>query len=290
MSPIDRICSCCRRKWQKEDYQLCCLITAVALGSIALITIGFMAKGKHFTHLKANAMIGCGFTLPVMVICLFKWWEMFTNGRKKEEKPLAQKRVKGKPVLRKTQANQPYKAGRCGWIKNSRGEKVYFYRFKKAVEDPFYDQLHPGDRILVSIESGPEDLRLFVILVDEEGEYTRYGAHEIDDFQNIVHGELMQTKERLVEVLDALAGVTPKMSRSQLIARNFTIGIVFGASITAIAIGFIQFMGFYSFQGLNTSSAIALMSSGSVFALTIIILTRICHQRSEQIAPLSLRK
>ncbi|MCP5470125.1 MAG: hypothetical protein H7A36_06445 [Chlamydiales bacterium] len=59
------------------------------------------------------------------------------------------------------------------------------------------------------------------------------------------------------------------LSRNELMIRNFTVGVLFAASVTTVAIGFIHFFEFYYFPGLNTTAAIAMMATGGTAALAI---------------------
>ncbi len=61
--------------------------------------------------------------------------------------------------------------------------------------------------------------------------------------------------------------------RMTQIARDYSIGLLFAASVATVAIGLTQFFQFHRFVGLNQTGAIVMMSLGSAAAIATTILS-----------------
>ncbi|MCP5470124.1 MAG: hypothetical protein H7A36_06440 [Chlamydiales bacterium] len=211
MPAVDRIATCCYRKWERTDYILCAKITLTAIASITLLTLGFL-KWQRRLHLDLNAkaLIGCGLALPLMVYVVLQWGKELATCKCKKKEALTPSLQKTKRDLGQHKAHTPYRdSERRGHFFTTTGrEKVPFYRIRVHCDEPFYGKLHAGDQFIVEKKSSLEDFHFFVVRFrsDPEAPYTLdiLKDEDIDAFKTIVQSTEYTTSKELANKLDEI--------------------------------------------------------------------------------------
>ena len=151
MSATQRLGSLHRRSWDCHDCRLVSLVVTVALGSIALVTLGVMVKRGFPMDLKWKALVSCGVLLPLMAICLYTWTMECRQCKVKSPPTIAieewQQRAEYSDAAKKP--GRVYGTGGIEWYVVSKTKKLPIYVYSGEEEDPLFGKLYAGDSLII---------------------------------------------------------------------------------------------------------------------------------------------
>ena len=213
MPVIDRLATCGQRKWDSYDCRVFCFITFIALTTIALISVGLLARRGVFPKLKWKALVGSGGAMPFIGACLFSCVKEVDQIRPEQKPNLLTGQRKPEASKEAKKPHNLYKE-HGPWVSMAKNDKSRLYMpIIPKTEDPYYDRLKPGDQMLVHFEDDLETQleqsyvfgRTVVVKKQNDSEcpysLIMLREDEIDSFQIIIDGKVIEDRKALEEAL-----------------------------------------------------------------------------------------